>query len=360
MTLDAPDRGFSLIELLVAMALALVITAALAAVVNPGRLMADAQAEAMDMQQGARFAAAALSRDLRAAGAGLDHGGALGPLVDYLPAVLPRRIGARSPDAPTVARSDAFSMLAVSANGGQSRLASPFTSGTMLLAPSAGCSTPTPSCGFTEGTGVLAFDGTGRFDLFTATAVDIAGVSVRHRGSGIAVPYSATSTVAEVAARTYYFDPASRQIRQYDTDTTDTPVLDDVVEMKVEYFGRAAPPVKPKPPIGVANCLFDAVGNPLPLSIPVSGGNEVPLSLDVFRDGPWCGSGGIEFDADLLRVRRLRVTFVIQASSRSMRGRGAGFSASGTNRSVWNRLTDLTVVVDIAPVNLRLADQEGR
>jgi hypothetical protein len=28
----------------------------------------------------------------------------------------------------------------------------------------------------------------------------------------------------------------------------------------------------------------------------------------MFQDGPWCGSGDNEFDADLLRIRKVRVT----------------------------------------------------
>jgi hypothetical protein len=40
-------------------------------------------------------------------------------------------------------------------------------------------------------------------------------------------------------------------------------VLDDVVAMRVEYFGRPDAPSQPKPPVGVANCLYDSAGTPL-------------------------------------------------------------------------------------------------
>jgi len=354
----AGDRGFSLVELLVAAALALLITGALAAALNPSRLLAESQAEAMDMQQGARFAIAALRRDLSLAGAGPERGAGAGPLVNYLPPILPRRIGARDADSAATARSDAFSVLWVPRTSAQATLDATLDTGRLVVSPSDACFPASMACGFSQGMGVVVFDDTGRFDLFTAIGADATGVTVLRRAAGAALSYPIGSAAAEVIARTWYFDPATRQLRQYDTETTDTPVLDDVVAMRVEYFGRPDAPSQPKPPVGVANCLYDSAGTPLPFpgTIP-TGGTFVAIPLDRFTDGPWCGAGGIEFDADLLRVRRVKVTLTLQASSRAMRGRGADFLSTGTNVSVWNRLADLVVVVDTAPRNLRLSDR---
>jgi len=312
----------------------------------------------MDMQQGARFAAAALRRDLELAGAGPERGAGAGPLVNYLPPILPRRVGARDADPTATARSDAFSVLWVPRTTAQATLDAPLDSGRLVVSPSTACFPVSMACGFASGMGLIVFDDTGRFDLFTATGADATGVTVQRRGAAPALPYPGGAAAAEVVARTWYFDPASRQLRQYDTNTTDTPALDDVVGMRVEYFGRTEAPSRPKPAAGVANCLYDSAGTPLPFpGVSVSGDTFVALPLDKFTDGPWCGAGGIEFDADLLRVRRVRVTLTLQASSRAMRGRGAGFLAAGTNVSVWNRLTDLAVVIDAAPRNLRLSDR---
>jgi prepilin-type N-terminal cleavage/methylation domain-containing protein len=352
------DRGFSLVELLIATALALLISGALAAALNPSRLIAESQAEAMDMQQGARFAVAALRRDLELAGAGPERGAGAGPLVNHLPPILPRRIGARDADPVATARSDAFSILWVPRTTAQATLDGPLDTGRLVVSPATACLPASMGCGFGDGMGVIVFDDTGRFDLFTATVADATGVSVRRRAAGTAAPYPSGSAAAEVTARTWYFDPAARQLRQYDTDTTDTPALDDVVAMKVEYFGRPDAPSQPRPPAGVANCLYDSAGTPLPFpGVGVSGDTFVAIPLEQFTNGPWCGAGGVEFDADLLRVRRVRVTLTLQASSRAMRGRGAGFVSSGTNVSVWNRLADLVVVIDTAPRNFRLADR---
>ena len=167
------------------------------------------------------------------------------------------------------------------------------------------------------------------------------------------------SFVAELAARTYYFDAANRQVRQYDTDASDTPLLDDVTTMKVEYFGMLDQPNRPKPQVGVANCLYDAAGQRLPFTATGAGTSEIPLPLELFRDGPWCGPEGIQFDADLLRIRRIRITLGVQASSGSLRGTGLEFSNAGATRSAWRRLSDLLIAIDVAPRNLSFARQDA-
>ena len=60
--------GFSLLELIVAMAVTLLLVSGLVAVVSPARHLAYTQPEAMDMQQGARFGLTSFHRDLYAAG----------------------------------------------------------------------------------------------------------------------------------------------------------------------------------------------------------------------------------------------------------------------------------------------------
>ena len=39
----------------------------------------------------------------------------------------------------------------------------------------------------------------------------------------------------------------------------------------------------------------------------------------MFTDGPWCGGGTTRFDADLLRIRLVRVTLRVQATAATMR-----------------------------------------
>lgn len=170
--------------------------------------------------------------------------------------------------------------------------------------------------------------------------------------------YGAGALVAEAEARTYYFDPIRRQLRQYDTDLTDVPVMDDIVGMAVEYFGLPSPPVLPRPPADQANCLYDVGGVERPgLSIFVAGADGLaPLPLERFSDGPWCGVGETAWDADLLRVRRVRVTLRVQASSATLRAAGDAFAVTGSSGSAWRRAEDVVVTFDVAPRNLDFRD----
>ena len=204
--------------------------------------------------------------------------------------------------------------------------------------------------------GALIFDASGRFDLFTVSNVTGPESALRPRGSPSGHAYLAGAVAAEVQARTYYFDTATKQLRQYDTDVTDVPLLDDVTELRVEYFGTPGSPTLPKPPIGEGNCLYDAAGQALPGGSVLPAGPEglAELPLELFRDGPWCGTGAAQFDADLLRIRRVRVTIGAQASSAASRSGGPGFSSPGTSRSSWRRVPDVVVSVDVAPRNLNL------
>jgi hypothetical protein len=71
----------------------------------------------------------------------------------------------------------------------------------------------------------------------------------------------------------------------------------------------------PKPDAGEANCLYDAAGQPLPglVTLAATDGALAALPLTRFQDGPWCGEGDTRFDADLLRIRRVRVTIGVAA-----------------------------------------------
>jgi hypothetical protein len=74
-------------------------------------------------------------------------------------------------------------------------------------------------------------------------------------------------------------------------------------------------------------------------------------------DGPWCPSADKpnRFDADLLRVRRVRVTLRVQAAQASMRGpAGPLFTKGGTSQGASRYLPDQEVTFDVTPRNLNL------
>jgi len=353
---DAGDRGYTLVEALLALTLTLVVTAGAYALVIDGVGFAQTQPETADIQQRARAAADLLFRDLLAAGAGLDAGPRSGPLVHYLPPLLPRRLGLRRADASDVVRGDAISIITVPASSSQSILRWGISPDLpeLLVEPLAGCPVGRPVCGLSPGDGLLTFDDTGRFDLFTLTGIGGEVGALEARRPDRPSAYQPGAAVAAVESRTYSFDSASRQLRQYDGYLSDAPVTDNVVAVEFEYFGDINPPARPRPPDGVANCLFDEAGEIRAglATLVADGGSLARLPLAAFADGPWCGEGANRFDADLLRVRKVRVSLRLQATSQTLRGASEDFSLVGTSRSARRAVSDFTLRFDVSPRNL--------
>jgi hypothetical protein len=203
---------------------------------------------------------------------------------------------------------------------------------------------------------VVVFDDGGRFDFFKVTDVQGGSAVLSSLQQNAPSVYAAGAVVARAETHTYYLDAARRQMRHYDGDATDVPVVDNVVDLRFEYFGDPIPPVRPKPPLGQANCLYDAAGNPVGgMSVLVAqGGSLAPLPLSMLNDGPWCGAGDNQYDADLLRVARVRVTVRVQASQTAMRASGADYLVSGTGTQALGALRDYTLQFDVSPRNMNL------
>jgi len=330
------ESGFSAVELLVTTLLTVVVIGAAIGLMNPQTLAARLQPDVVDAEQRVRVGVDVLLRDLQMAGGGLDSGTLAGPLGMYLPAVIPRRIGLRFADPPNVAMSDAVTILYVPMSSSQTALASTLTSSTASVLGLAGCSIGQPACGLNVGDGLVLFDDQGHFDVFTVLGTAGADATLRHRGQQGAYAFPAGTHAAEAEMRTYYLDAATRQLRFSDGDMTDQPVIDGISQMALEYFGSPAPPRAPKPPLGISNCLYDAAGVPEPGlgTLPAGPDGLANLPLALLSDGPWCGAGDTRFDADLLRIRRVRLTLAASTSSRPPGGR------------------DPLITVDISPRNL--------
>ena len=89
------EKGFSLVETLMAAMLSLVVSAAVFTLLQPSNGLFASELESGDMQQRLRVAEGTLARSLMAAGAGVYAGRQSGPLVMYVPPVLPFREDAR-------------------------------------------------------------------------------------------------------------------------------------------------------------------------------------------------------------------------------------------------------------------------
>lgn len=130
------------------------------------------------------------------------------------------------------------------------------------------------------------------------------------------VPWEETT----VASHTYYLkrDAAAKmsQLVHYD-GAADFPVVDHVAALEFEYFGM----------------------------------DGAPLDPAMLQDGPWVPDDpdAVTYDADLLRIRRVRVAFRIEAGLASMRGpSGSLFARGGTSTAMERYVPDRELRFDVA------------
>jgi prepilin-type N-terminal cleavage/methylation domain-containing protein len=352
------EHGFSLVESLVALLLLLVVMSAVFALVNPSSIAAQAQPEVMDVQQRARVAIDAIERDLLNAGAGMTSGPAAGSLAQYFAAIVPRRMGLQGADRYDVARADAITISRLAGGYVQTTLRDPLSSGALALTVDepANCPVRNGVCGLTQDMRIVVFEPGGLFDWFTIGQLQLPAVALISQQQGPFSSYPAGSFVAHGQRDVYWLDPSARQLRHYDGYLTDVPVVDNVVSLSLEYFGDPQPPRWPRPPPGMPNCLYDSAGNPLPglVTLAAQGGSLAPLPLAMLGDGPWCGTGDNRFDADLLRVRAVRLSVRVQAAQAVYRGTGTDFASPGSNRSALRAVADYAATLDLTPRNLSL------
>jgi hypothetical protein len=255
-----------------------------------------------------------------------------------------------------------------------------------------GCpaSDPTNACGFKTGSNVLIFDDSGAFDIFRVTGVVASPLALQHAGQTFTKQYAVGAYVTEVVAMTYWWkNDATNEVYQlmkYDGYQTDLPVVDNVVKLSFEYFGEPGPPVLrkaltdpkgpwtnygPKPPVvGVANapwpngenCMFQVTGGKTVTRTEMSaalgaGAPLVGLTKAQLEDGPWCPSATAanRFDADLMRIRKVRVNMRVQVANKSMRGAaGALFTKAGRSSGGDRFVPDHEISFDVAPRNMNL------
>jgi hypothetical protein len=93
---------------------------------------------------------------------------------------------------------------------------------------------------------------------------------------------------------------------------------------------------------------------PLP-TLTADEGSLASLPASRLTDGPWCGSGDTEFDADLLRIRKVRITLRLQAANPAMRGTDTRlFLRPGTSEGGAKLVPDYFVRFEVTPRNLNL------
>jgi hypothetical protein len=347
--------GLALAELVVATAMSLALSGALMALVRLAASAARTQPEVADVGQRVRTGVDAILTRLEAAGAGAAAGGGSVPLGQRVAVIFPHRRAVTGGDAPLSAFADRVTVYAAAESAAVSAVAAPMASasGPLALAPVPGCPVSTPTCQFAPGDVVVVFDATGQHDLATVSSVTATTLSL---AAALSQPYSPAlgAAVAKVEVRSLVFDPARAQLRVTSAAGSNLPILDDVVRFEVTWLGSPLPPAGPRPPPGAVNCVYDAAGGPALPELSPTWGGLVVLAPAALSDGPVCGSGRAAFDADLLRVRALRVTLRVQAGHASFRAADPRlFMRPGVATDPRSMVPDQEVTFDVVLPNLR-------
>jgi hypothetical protein len=383
--------GFTVVELLVAMAITLVVTAATLSLVGPVHDAFQIQPETTDVQQRIRVGIDALQRDLLMAGAGMYAAGFVGPLHQAVAPVMPyRAFGVASdPARGTYFRSDAISLMFVPSTPSQTTLAASLAAGSLEMSIESPATCPpaafSQACGLEAGDHVLVFERSGGWEVFTVDQVG-GGAALQLRGPLPGRGFAGRSSVTEIAAVTYALkqDPATSafQLVRSEAFGPAQPVIDQVVKLDLHYFGEPLPPrliaevggerrasYGPSPPRANElvngwppgeNCVFALVdGEPQSRLVPLgAAGALVELVPSLLTDGPWCPDAGAwnRFDADLLRIRRVHFTLRVQTPLAWLRGvAGPLFVNAGSARAGERYVPDLEIRMDVTPRNLTLS-----
>ena len=321
------QAGFTLIEVVIALTILMVAIVPVLWICSAAQRLTRSQSEASDLQQRARVLVEKLQRDLIMAGAGPPDGGVR--LGDLLPPLVPARTGFRSPDPESSAFADRLSILYVPGDGWQASLAAPMTSPAAAIAIDAtaiGC--PAAGlCGFTEAARALIVDartpGAG-FELFTVSGI-IGELAHAAPNPAFSQSYANPSArVMPVVQRTYYVDRPSRRLMVYDGHLSDVPLLDNVADVRFEYFADASP-----------------------------GPGLRAMPLSELSDGPLIGLPPNRFDVDLRAIRLVRVTIRLEADADDVRGAGEWFARPGRSNSGLSLVPDFEVTFEVAPRNMR-------
>jgi prepilin-type N-terminal cleavage/methylation domain-containing protein len=317
------ETGFSLIELVVALALTGVVLAAVFTAIDPAHGSFATEPEVADMQQRLRVATQALAGDLVTAGARSGTPGSLSVSAATFPAVLPYRVGPMNGLPPTAASADVVTVLSVPSTAAEMTIADAIrgpTADTPIVA-TAGCpwtgNERDPACGLRSGAVVLVRDREG-FDVFSVSSVAGSTVSLEQVRHALARPLDAGSRIVEVVATTYYLraDEQARtyQLMRYNGRSSDAPVVDHVVSLRFQYFGES-----PGPRSLVSLEPDEVARNPAPV------------------------------------IRRVRVRVRVQAAVESLRGpAGPLFMHGGSAHHARRWAPDLETTVDVALRNAGL------
>jgi type II secretory pathway pseudopilin PulG len=327
MRLGTHASGFSLIEVLLATLIACTLLSVLLKLAISAQEATRVQADVADLQQRLRVAADALYSGLLAAGGGPAGVPWRSGPASLLTPIVPARTGVRDADAELSYSADRVGVLFLSAPFAFASLAVDMAGpdAPLLLDGTAPECAGRDGCGFQEGDHLLVCDpeGTGTsYDLFTASEVQAGLVS---HDVSLSKAYGAGSRLMSVTERVYYLDRAAGRLMVYDGRSSDLPIVDHVVDVQFTYFAD------------------------------LGGPTLTALAPSQLTDGPIAGASPRRFDADLLRVRRVRVVLRVETEASDLRGAGRLFRRPGQSSGGARWVPDQQVIFDVAPGNLNLS-----
>lgn len=386
------ESGFTLIEALVATAIMVTVTGAMFTVMNPHSGIFQMQPEVTDIHQRVRVGVDTLTKDLMMAGAGAYSGPLSGSLGGFFAPIQPSRQGnlVDYDDGPGVFFPDRMTLFYVPSTFSQTSIAQamPTTSAELKVDDEPGCPRGQNLCGFLEGMQVIIYDDTGAYDTMTITNVQDQAAHLQHNQQGdLSKAYAAGAKVAQINEHVYYYEPTTKQLMHYDGFQTAQAVIDNVLGVNFDYYGEPSPPqlvhplvnqdmtYGPKPPVlGQARGAWPAGEN---CTVAVNAGQQVPrldtlgppgsglikLTPAQLTDGPWCpdANNNNRYDADLLRIRKIRVSLWLQTATSTLRaplasGPTADALFTGARVGVTSRtIPDQIIRFDVMPRNLNLA-----
>jgi hypothetical protein len=321
-------------------------TALVFPLVARGASLARLAPEVADLDQRMRVLDSLLHRVLESAGAGAPSAALTPTFAGRVPGIFPALRGVLSGDAPNAAFPDRVTVLVGEAGGWDVALASSMLSASsplfLLLGPP--CPVGDARCSFRNGDTAVLNDRLGYFDLLRIT--NATGPVLAYQPSSLTRTYQLAddSRLVRASIRQLRFDGAKGQVRFGDGLGNEAPVMDGVVSVAFAFQGVAEPPKGVTPPLGTPSCLTNADGSPRLPVLPGAVGGLVGLPLTIFTDGPFCGGGAMVYDADLFRIRRVRVRIgIVDQNALPGQWPWSPLARSGPTREV---------TVDVAPRNL--------
>ncbi len=371
------QRGFSLIELLVACLLLMAVTAAVAGMAVPARHAFERTLASADLTGGTRAALERLASDVREAGSGGSVGIDLVSVSDVMASIVPLA-GFDSPPA-TPGQAIRITRIPPRAPQGVLRQAAPAGETTLVLEGSSNCSVGGDACALQPAMTALIFDAA-RGEPLVVAAVAPGGIV--HLASPLRSSFDSGAVVASAVTTTYGLRPesdGSQRLVRTSTGGAEQPVLQHVVGFEVHAMATTAPTpgqlddphptYGPIPPLtGIddprdswgpgENCMFMRDGDGrLVARLPSKAlGSMETLDTLSLNDGPWCSDAldATRFDADLLRIRLVELRLRVEAASAVWRGPVARlFRRPGTERNAARWVPDVELRLTVRLRNAR-------